>query len=143
MKDAINYKRENALKTIEQVLQATTQKLLDQEDQKKDSNTAAKLCRYMVFGHATFLSQELRLREFALPSYAGTSFLTLRGTLQRSYGLHEDGVNTAHNPSLKWKIHSRSEWDLKAQLLNVVQQMDTEHWGLDYDEFIKSQAKNN
>ncbi|KAH8809258.1 hypothetical protein F5884DRAFT_901370 [Xylogone sp. PMI_703] len=133
---AINGQRKVAFQKIEQALEGFKRRLLDCEAELKDSLPAQKMLRYMVFGFATFCSQDLKLGDFAVPDHAGSSIRLLRNHINLSQSMQGFSVGTSNG--VRRHIHPGGSWDLKNELQKVISDLKMEEWGLDYDDFKPS-----
>jgi hypothetical protein len=98
------------------------------------------MLRYMVFGFATFCSQDLKLGEFAAPDHAGSSIRSLRDRINLSQSMQ--GFNVKAPNGGEQHIVPGGCWDLKNELLRAITDLKMDEWGLDYDDFKPSLVGN-
>ncbi|KAN0103381.1 hypothetical protein V8E51_011694 [Hyaloscypha variabilis] len=137
---AINERREAGFRKVEQVLEAFKVRLLDREAQKQDELPVQSMLRSMVFGFATFCSQDLELGAFAAPDHAGNSIRSLENRINLSQSMQ--GFKAQSPSGSVQHILPGGIWDLKSELQKAITELKMDEWGLDYDDFKQLPVSN-
>jgi hypothetical protein len=115
--------------------------LLDKSKQQINGIKPKQLMlRYLVFGFATFCSQNFELAEFAAPDYAGDSIRLLRDPIKSLQSMKDFKIQAPN--VCNRKIVASGAWDLKNKLQKAVDKLKLNDWGLNYDEFKPSFSTN-
>lgn len=94
----------------------------------------------MVYGFATFCSQDLQLGALAAPDHAGNSIRLLKKRIDLSQSMQ--GFNVTSTGGRGRHIVAQGGFDLKYELQKAIKELEMDTWGLDYDDFKQSSASN-
>lgn len=95
-----------------------------------EENNSNILISYLLFGQATYWSKQLKLGQFSA-DYKGTSIQLLKDCIKdRSSGFSHNRYYSDYDTT----IGQDTEHDLRYLLEQRMESLDTDNWGLDYDE---------
>jgi len=126
----INDQRETGFRMIEQRLTAFKERLINPKTTNNSEVPEYDTLKFMAFGHAAFLAQELELGEFAALDHAGNSIRMVSDRIKSAQYIH--GVNVSSPSSKKQHIVQGGSWDLKHILEKAVKDLNMDDWGVEY-----------
>ena len=115
---------------IEQELAAFKQRLIGSETTRKSEGSVNDMLKFLVFGHATFLTQELKLGEFAASDHAGSSIRMVLDRIKSAQ--YTNNVNVKSPSGDPRNIVEGGPWDLKHTLEKAINKLNIDKWGVEY-----------
>jgi hypothetical protein len=126
----INDQRETGFRMIEQKLTAFKEELINPKATSKSEVSEYDTLKFVIFGHAAFLTRELELGEFAALDHAGNSIRMVSDRIKSAQYLH--GVTVSSPSSNGEHIIPGGSWDLKHILEKAVKDLNMDDWGVEY-----------